>query len=207
MAVPFEHPVNVRWRDTDALGHVNHAVFLTYLEEGRDAFFTQILGSDPIYVVVRLEVDLHAEVRYEDHRVTVRIEVERLGATSLTTHETILLTPATPASTEAGPTEANHADHAPHAEQAHDARRVAAQARVVTVRWDADRRKPTPFTEAERTRLTTAMASSALPVSTSRPDGAGLAGSQRPASVENGNEIAKVDELGSGRSLKRESWR
>ena len=35
----FEHPVTVRWRDTDALGHVDHAVFLTYLEEGRDAFY------------------------------------------------------------------------------------------------------------------------------------------------------------------------
>ena len=52
----FEHPVDVRWRDVDALGHVNHAVFLTYLEEGRDAFFAQTLASDPIYVVVRLEV-------------------------------------------------------------------------------------------------------------------------------------------------------
>jgi acyl-CoA thioesterase FadM len=27
----FEHPVVVRWRDSDALAHVNHAVFLTYL--------------------------------------------------------------------------------------------------------------------------------------------------------------------------------
>jgi YbgC/YbaW family acyl-CoA thioester hydrolase len=153
MAVPFEHPVNVRWRDTDALGHVNHAVFLTYLEEGRDAFFTQILRSDPVYVVVRLEVDLHTEVRYEDHQVAVRIEVERLGATSLTTRETILLTPPTPKSTEAG-----QAAPARQLEQAQDTRRVAAQARVVTVRWDADRRKPTPFTEAERIRLTAIMA-------------------------------------------------
>jgi hypothetical protein len=24
----FEHQVNLRWRDLDALGHVNHAVFL-----------------------------------------------------------------------------------------------------------------------------------------------------------------------------------
>src|SRR5262249_11355194 len=60
----FEHPVDVRWRDVDALGHVNHAVFLTYLEEGRDAFYTRMLGSDPIYVVARLEVDLRAEVGY-----------------------------------------------------------------------------------------------------------------------------------------------
>jgi acyl-CoA thioester hydrolase len=125
MGAMFEHQVDVRWRDVDALGHVNHAVFLTYLEEGRDAFFAQTLASDPIYVVVRLEVDLRAEVRYPDRRVTVRIEVERLGTTSLTTRETII----TPAN------------------------EVVAQARVVTVRWDSGQRKPVPFSEAERARL------------------------------------------------------
>ena len=122
----FEHEVTVRWRDTDALGHVNHAVFLTYLEEGRDAFYTRTLGADPNYVVVRLEVDLRAEVRYPDRRVTVRIEVERIGTTSLTTRETIV--------TPAGET--------------------AAQARVVTVHWDAEQRKPVPWDDAERARLT-----------------------------------------------------
>ena len=122
---PFEHEVRVRWRDTDALGHVNHAVFLTYLEEGRDAFYASVLGSDPIYVVARLEVDLHAEVRYDDRRVTVRIEVERLGATSLTTREAVLTGPG----------------------------QVAARARVITVRWDAGRRRPIRFTETERARI------------------------------------------------------
>ncbi|MGP7998450.1 MAG: acyl-CoA thioesterase [Streptosporangiaceae bacterium] len=125
MSTVFEHPVSVRWRDVDALGHVNHAVFLTYLEEGRDAFYAQALGADPLYVVVRLEVDLRAEVRYPDRHITVRIAVERLGTTSLTTRETI--------STPAGET--------------------AAEARVVTVRWDAERREPVPFTDAERARL------------------------------------------------------
>jgi acyl-CoA thioester hydrolase len=125
MGAMFEHQVDVRWRDVDALGHVNHAVFLTYLEEGRDAFFAQTLASDPIYVVVRLEVDLRAEVRYPDRRVTVRIEVERLGTTSLTTRETIV-------------TSANE---------------VVAEARVVTVRWDSGQRKPVPFSEAERAQL------------------------------------------------------
>ena len=129
MATAFERSVDVRWRDADALGHVNHAVFLTYLEEGRDAFYVQTLGSDPSYVVVRLEVDLRAEVRLSDRRVTVRVEVESLGTTSLTTRETIVV---------------------PSGE-------VAAEARVVTVRWDADQRKPVPFTETERQQLNAAM--------------------------------------------------
>src|SRR5690349_19957404 len=103
----FEHPVDVRWRDVDAQGHVNHAVFLTYLEEGRDAFYTRMLVSDPIYVVARLEVHVRAEVGYPDRRVTVLIEVARLGTTSLTTRESL-------------PTHTCE---------------VAAQARVVTVRW------------------------------------------------------------------------
>ncbi len=125
MDAVFEHEVAVRWRDTDALGHVNHVVFLTYLEEGRDAFFARVLGSDPIYVVVRIEIDLRAEVRHQDRQVTVRIDVERLGRTSLTTREAVL----------------------------NSAGETVAQARVVTVLWDPERRKAIPFSDEARGRL------------------------------------------------------
>lgn len=124
MGAVLEHPVTVRWRDTDALGHVNHAVFLTYLEEGRDAFYLKILG-DPAYVVVRLEVDLKAEVFHHDRRLTVRIEVERVGTTSLTTRETIVN-----ASGE-----------------------VVAEARVITLRWDTAQRKAVPFSQQHRAQM------------------------------------------------------
>jgi acyl-CoA thioester hydrolase len=109
----------------DALGHVNHAVFLTYLEEGRDALYVRALGRDPHYVVARVEIDMRAEVRYTDRQLRVRIEVERVGTTSLTTRETIL--------TPEGVT--------------------AAEARVVTVLWDAGARKPMAFAADERARL------------------------------------------------------
>ena len=121
----FEHQVSVRWRDVDGLGHVNHAVFLTYLEEGRDAFYVQALGRDPHYVVARVEIDMRAEVLCADRQLQVRIEVERVGATSLTTRETIL--------TLAGVT--------------------ASEARVVTVLWDVGARKPMAFAADERARL------------------------------------------------------
>lgn len=129
MGETFERSVDVRWRDTDALGHVNHAVFLSYLEEGRDAFFAETLGGDPMYVVARIEMDFRAEVRLADRiadrRVMVRIEVERLGTTSVTTREKIL-TPS------------------------HE---TAAEARVVAVQWDPGHRKPVPFTAESRARL------------------------------------------------------
>ena len=125
MGAAFERVVPVRWRDMDGQGHVNTAVFFTYLEEGRDAFYAHVLGADPYYVVARIEVDLRAEIRHPDQEVTVRIQAERLGTTSLTTREMIL--------TPAGD--------------------VAAEARVVTVRWDPGQRRPIPFSEAERSRL------------------------------------------------------
>jgi acyl-CoA thioester hydrolase len=125
MGKAFERTVDVRWRDTDALGHVNHAVFLTYLEEGRDAFFIQALGSDPSYVVARIELDFRAEIRLTDKQVTVRLEVENLGTTSLTTRETVTLRSG----------------------------ESAAEARVIVVRWDTDRHQPAAFTDAERRQL------------------------------------------------------
>ena len=125
MRTIFEHQVSLRWRDVDALGHVNHAVFLTYLEEGRDTFYVQALGRNPHYVVARVEIDLRAEVRYTDRQLRVRIEVERVGTTSLTTRETIL--------TPAGVT--------------------AAEARVITVLWDTEARKPMAFAADEQARL------------------------------------------------------
>ena len=124
MGVAVEREVDVRWRDTDAMGHVNHVVFLTYLEEGRDAFYAQVLG-DPFYVVVRLEIDLRAEVLHKDRRVTVRVEAERVGTTSLTTRETIV----------------------------DSAGELVAQATVVTVRWDPGERKPVTFSDEERARM------------------------------------------------------
>ena len=124
MAPVFEHEVSVRWRDTDALGHVNNAVYLTYLEEARDAFYLRVL-RDPIYVVVRLEIDFQAEVRHADRSVRVELAVERVGTTSLTTRETIWT----------GNGEA------------------AAEARVITVRWDQDARVAVPFSDEQRTRL------------------------------------------------------
>ena len=124
MAPVFEHQVSVRWRDTDALGHVNNAVYLTYLEEARDAFYLSALG-DPIYVLVRLEIDFRAEIRPADRTVRVEITVERVGTTSLTTRETLRT--------------ANG--------------EVAAEARVITVRWDQDARVAVPFSDEQRARL------------------------------------------------------
>jgi len=61
------HVEQVRFRDLDPMGHVNNAVFLTYLEQARIAFFEQqglsVGLEDMNLVVARVEIDFRAPVR------------------------------------------------------------------------------------------------------------------------------------------------
>lgn len=41
----FTVPVDVRFNDVDGMGHVNNALYLTYLEHCRMRFFTEVAGS------------------------------------------------------------------------------------------------------------------------------------------------------------------
>ena len=58
------HVEQVRFRDLDPMGHVNNAVFLTYLEQARIAFFEQqglsVELADMNLVVARVEIAVRA---------------------------------------------------------------------------------------------------------------------------------------------------
>lgn len=40
----FEQPVDVRFVDTDAFGHVNNAVYLSYFEAARAGYYARVMG-------------------------------------------------------------------------------------------------------------------------------------------------------------------
>jgi acyl-CoA thioester hydrolase len=88
-----EKRVEIRWRDVDALGHVNNAVYATYLEECRDEWLERGLGDDEAawdFVVARLEIDFRSELRLEDDVAVAACGLARLGTSSVTTKETIV---------------------------------------------------------------------------------------------------------------------
>jgi len=84
--------IEIRWRDLDSFGHLNHVVFLTYLEEARDEWLGRAL-EDPNdvwgYVVARIEIDYRRELKLEDDVVIARCRLERIGNSSVTTRESI----------------------------------------------------------------------------------------------------------------------
>lgn len=84
--------MRIRWRDLDPYGHVNHAVYVTYLEELRDDWLKERLALDGIwdYVVARLAIDYRRGLRPEDAPLRAEFAVERLGRTSVTLRERLL---------------------------------------------------------------------------------------------------------------------
>jgi acyl-CoA thioester hydrolase len=88
--VEHEKEIEIRWRDLDVYGHVNHVVFLTYLEEARDEWLGLTLG-DPSrvwsYVVAHIEIDYRREVKLADDVVLARCALERIGTSSVVTRE------------------------------------------------------------------------------------------------------------------------
>ena len=84
------HDVQVRLADTDAMGHVNNANYLTYVEIARVAYYEQVTGNAmPIGVHGAEEGMILAEIRmtyrspaFYGETLVVETRVERIGRTS-----------------------------------------------------------------------------------------------------------------------------
>jgi acyl-CoA thioester hydrolase len=76
----------------DAYGHVNNAVYLTYLEWARDEWIQGVLGSVADtwdFVLAHVEIDFRNELTQDDGEVTVRCGLDRVGTASIRTREEI----------------------------------------------------------------------------------------------------------------------
>jgi acyl-CoA thioester hydrolase len=84
--------ITVRFRDLDALGHVNYSVYLTYLEEAFSALWRGILNrvgrelsaTEFGCVVVRSEID-YLDSALLGQELDIKVRVESVGSTSFTT--------------------------------------------------------------------------------------------------------------------------
>lgn len=113
-AARFTCRIQVRSYELDALGHVNHAVYLNYLEHARFCAL-EAAGISPGHMaregwgvhVVRIEVDYRAECRMGDELV-ILTRVTGLRNSSMTIQQTLERRPRddgrTPSSGEAGVT-------------------------------------------------------------------------------------------------------
>jgi acyl-CoA thioester hydrolase len=128
----YEKRIEVRWRDVDALRHVNNAVYATYLEECRDGWLDEALGEDGAmwdYVLARVAIDFRREIGLDEEAVVARASLARIGTSSITLREEIRKLDGT----------------------------LAAEAESVIVARDRETGRSRPLTQAERTRLEAAL--------------------------------------------------
>lgn len=82
--------IPIRWRDVDDYGHVNNAVFLTYLEEARDRLVGSLFGDRSWdFVIVRVAIDYRSELGQADGEALVRCRVTGFGRSSVRTAEEV----------------------------------------------------------------------------------------------------------------------
>jgi acyl-CoA thioester hydrolase len=85
----FRHrtTLQVRFRDTDAFGHVNNAVFSSYVELARIQYLLEVLEPDQPFdrlplILARVELDYRSPIRFGEE-VVVETRVDRIGRTSI----------------------------------------------------------------------------------------------------------------------------
>jgi acyl-CoA thioester hydrolase len=82
---PFTFSLQVRWRDLDALEHVNNATLVSYLETARVEMWRRWRREQgPAivpFVVARLTVEYRAPIGMHDS-VEIGLRVSRIGSTS-----------------------------------------------------------------------------------------------------------------------------
>jgi len=80
-------PIPVRWRDLDALNHVNNASFLTFFEEARLRWFATLSGpwstADFSPVLAAVHVNYRRQLGWPCE-VVAELRCGRIGRTSLT---------------------------------------------------------------------------------------------------------------------------
>ncbi|MFB6304258.1 MAG: acyl-CoA thioesterase [Haloferacaceae archaeon] len=81
----FVTELGTRFRDIDSMGHVNNAVYATYLEQARADYFRDVLDerlSDVRTVLVSLELEFHAPIELGE-TVRVGLAIPDLGERSI----------------------------------------------------------------------------------------------------------------------------
>jgi acyl-CoA thioester hydrolase len=84
----FETTVEIRFADIDAMGHVNNAVYFSYFEQARMAYFKERVAriwdwNEDGVIVARNEIDYVFPVFLND-RMVIRFWVEHVGSKSFT---------------------------------------------------------------------------------------------------------------------------
>lgn len=82
----FNHPIQMRWNDLDALGHVNNAIYISYFEIARGRFMSAACeGWDwtkHMFLIANVNVDFKTELLLTASTTKVHVKTNKIGSKS-----------------------------------------------------------------------------------------------------------------------------
>ena len=89
--------LDVRFRDIDAFGHVNNAVFSTFAEQARVQYLLDVIGAPDGFdrmplILARITIDYRSPIQLGE-QVTIESRVDRIGNRSIAMRHRILAGP------------------------------------------------------------------------------------------------------------------
>jgi len=98
MTVPFitdyshHYEFKTRWKDIDSFGHVNNAVFLTYIEDARIMYFKRwnITEKKKSLIVASIKIDYLRQIEHPS-KLIVGQKISRIGNSSFDIQSSIFL--------------------------------------------------------------------------------------------------------------------
>ena len=91
METPYRTDIQVRFADTDALGHLNNTAYSFYAEHARLEFFSDLGAEVAGLILARIALDFRRQVRFRED-VYVLTRVERVGNSSVTLAQEVYAT-------------------------------------------------------------------------------------------------------------------
>lgn len=88
-AEPFRCSLEVRWADSDRLGHVNNTKVVEYMQEARVKFLREHFDERGAIVVRKMDVEFLLPIKDESGPIDVELTVLHVGTTSFSLRHTI----------------------------------------------------------------------------------------------------------------------
>ncbi len=84
----FSLPIQMRWNDLDALGHVNNSIYVTYFEIARGQFMLKACPdwnwTKDMFLIANVNVDFRKELLLTSVDTRVHVRTIKIGSKSFT---------------------------------------------------------------------------------------------------------------------------
>ena len=88
----FHHNIPTRWKDMDSFGHINNAVYLTYIEDARTTLFKRwnLNSQNKSVIVASLKIDYFTQIKHPS-KLIIGSKISRIGNSSFDIQSAIFI--------------------------------------------------------------------------------------------------------------------